>query len=126
MRRNLPSTASLRAFEAAARHLSFTRAALELNLTQTAVSHQVKSLEDLLGVTLFLRERQGIRLTDVARDYLEAIRPALFGISAATERAMDSNKENVLTVACLGTFAIKCLIPNLGKFRERNPDIALR
>jgi LysR family glycine cleavage system transcriptional activator len=126
MRRHLPTIASLRAFEAAARHLSFTKAAIELNLTQTAISHQIKTLEGLLGVRLFVRDPEGIQLTDIGRDYLSTISPAMFEIMAATNRVGDAAQENVLRVACLGTFAIKSLIPNLSKFRKRHPGIILR
>lgn len=126
MSRRFPSITGLRAFEAAARHLSFTRAALELNLTQTAVSHQIKTLERLLGAHLFSRERDGIHLTEAGQDYLAAIRPAMFEISAATNRVGDKRNENVLRVACLGTFAIKCLVPKLREFRARHPKISIR
>jgi LysR family glycine cleavage system transcriptional activator len=125
MSRRFPSLTSLRAFEVAARHLSFTRAALELNLTQTAVSHQIKTLERLLGASLFARMRNGIDLTEVGRDYLEAIRPAMFEIAAATGRISDMRNENVLRVACLGTFAIKCLVPKLREFRSHFPKVSI-
>jgi LysR family glycine cleavage system transcriptional activator len=117
---------SLRAFEAAARHQSFTRAAAELNLTQTAVSHQIKNLEDLLRVPLFTRERNAVRLTDAGHEYLNAVRAAITQITAATDRVVDSNRGNVLNVASLTTFAVKCLIPHLQDFRRRHPDIQLR
>ena len=87
MRNRLPSMMSLRAFEAAARHLSFTRAAIELNLTQTAISHQIKNLEDLLGVKLFVRNANNISLSEVGEAYLRSIRAAIIEISAATDRA---------------------------------------
>ena len=117
---------SLRAFEAAARHQSFTRAAAELSLTQTAVSHQIKNLEDLLRVPLFTRERNAVRLTDAGHEYLHSVRAAIAQITAATDRAVDSNRGNVLTVASLTTFAVKCLIPHLQDFRRQHPDIQLR
>jgi LysR family glycine cleavage system transcriptional activator len=126
MRRVLPSLSSLRAFEAAARHQSFTRAAAELNLTQTAISHQIKNLEDLLQVALFTRERSAVRLTDVGHEYLESVRDVINQITAATDRVIDKHRGNVLTVACLTAFAVKCLIPHLGDFRRRHPDIVLR
>lgn len=126
MRKPLPSIMSLRAFEAAARHQSFTRAAAELNLTQTAVSHQIKNLEDLLRVPLFTRQRNAIRLTDIGHEYLASVRAAITQITAATDRALDTNRGNVLTVACLTTFAVKCLIPHLKDFRRQHPDILLR
>jgi len=124
--RRFPSLMSLRAFEAAARHLSFTRAALELNLTQTAISHQIKTLERLLGTRVFSRDRDGIHLTDIGRDYLAAIRPAIFDISNATDHIGDIRNENILRVACLGTFAIKCLVPKLRDFRKLFPNISIR
>ena len=126
MRRHLPSITGLRAFEAAARHLSFTRAAIELNLTPTAISHQIKNLEDLLGAALFVRDRNVIHLTSLGADYLHSIAPAIFEICAATDRAADANKQNILRVACLNTYAVKCLIPNLKIFRTSHPDITLR
>ena len=126
MRRVLPSLSSLRAFEAAARHQNFTRAAAELNLTQTAISHQIKNLEDLLQVELFARERSAVRLTDVGHEYLESVRDVINQIAAATDRVIDKNRGNVLTVSCLTAFAVKCLIPHLGDFRRRHPDIVLR
>jgi len=90
---------SLRAFEAAARHLSFTRAAIELNLTQTAISHQIKNLEDLLQVKLFVRNANMIALTEVGEAYLHSVRAAIMEISAATDRATDQSDENMLSRA---------------------------
>lgn len=126
MRHRLPSLSYLRAFEAAARHLNFTRAAAELNLTQTAVSHQIRSLENLLETKLFVRERGSVRLSDAGQDYVSAVRAALTNLALATDRVIDHRKDNVLTVACLSTFAVKCLIPKLRDFRERYPECSLR
>jgi LysR family transcriptional regulator, glycine cleavage system transcriptional activator len=117
---------SLRAFEAAARHLSFTRAAIELNLSQTAISHQIKNLEDLLGVKLFVRNANNIALSEVGETYLRSIRAAIIEISAASDRAADQSDENLLTVQCLGLFAIKRLLPNLHDFRAQHPSISLK
>jgi LysR family glycine cleavage system transcriptional activator len=117
---------SLRAFEAAARHLSFTRAAIELNLTQTAISHQIKNLEDLLQVKLFVRNANMIALTEVGAVYLHSVRAAIMEISAATDRATDQSDENLLTVQCLGLFAIKRLLPHLHDFRAQHPAISLK
>ena len=122
----MPSMMSLRAFEAAARHLSFTRAAIELNLTQTAISHQIKNLEDLLQVKLFVRSANMIALTEVGETYLRSVRAAILEISAATDRATDQSDENILTVQCLGLFAIKRLLPHLHDFRAQHPSIALK
>lgn len=124
--RRLPSMSGLRAFEATARHLSFTRAATELNLTQGAVSHQIKNLEDLLGLRLFTRDGNAIRLTDAGFEYLASARAALTEVLVATDRAIDRQRGDVLTVACLGTFSIKCLLPNIGDFMRRHPSIGLR
>jgi LysR family transcriptional regulator, glycine cleavage system transcriptional activator len=126
MRNHLPSMMSLRAFEAAARHLSFTRAAIELNLTQTAISHQIKNLEDLLRVKLFVRNANIIALTEAGELYLRSVRSAIMEISAATDRATDQSDENMLTVQCLGLFAVKRLLPHLHDFRAQHPAISLK
>jgi LysR family glycine cleavage system transcriptional activator len=125
MGKYLPSLGALRAFEATARHLSFTRAATELNLTQTAISHRIKELEGLLSVELFTRKQNAVTLTDDGRSYLEAIRPALAQIASATD-SVSSGSENRLNITCMSAFAVKCLIPALVDFRQRNADIALR
>jgi LysR family transcriptional regulator, glycine cleavage system transcriptional activator len=117
---------SLRAFEAAARHLSFTRAAIELNLTQTAISHQIKNLEDHLQVKLFFRNSGAIALTEAGEVYLRSVRTAIMEISAATDRAADQSDENVLTVQCLGLFALKRLLPHLHEFRAAHPGILVK
>lgn len=126
MVRRLPTMTNLIAFEATARHLSFTRAATELNLTQGAVSHQIRNLEDLLGLNLFVREGNSIRLTEAGYEYLESARTAITEVLVATDRAIDRQRGDILTIACLGTFSLKCLIPNLGDFMRRHPDIGLR
>jgi LysR family glycine cleavage system transcriptional activator len=126
MSRQLPPLAWLQAFEATARHLSFTRAAIELNITQTAVSHRIRNLERLLGVELFIRDGNIVRLTDVAHDFLTSTRAAIAEILLASDRASNHDRGNMLTVACPGTFAIKCLIPGLPAFRAEHPNIDLR
>jgi len=125
MARHLPSLRVLRAFEAVARHLSFTRAAIELNLTQTAISHRIKELEGLLSVQLFIRKENRIALTNCGRSYLEAIRPALSQIAVATD-SVSLALENQLKVVCLSAFAMKCLMPALPEFQARHPEIELR
>jgi len=125
MATSLPSLNILRAFEATARHLSFTRAAIELNLTQTAISHRIRELEELLAVQLFVRLQSGIALTSGGRSYLEAIRPALSQIAAATY-SVSSVRDNVLNVVCLSAFAISRLLPALPHFRALYPDVRLR
>ena len=108
MVRRLPPLNGLKAFEAAARSESFTRAAEELNVTQGAVSHQVKALEDTLGLKLFHRERQRLILTDAGRDYLTVIRDALDRIAVGTERLMRRQESGVLTVSTSPDFAANC------------------
>ncbi len=80
---------ALQAFEAASRHLNFTRAAVELNLTQTAVSHQIRNLEETLGVQLFARDQGTLRLTPAGENYVGSVRLVLSEISLATDRAND-------------------------------------
>lgn len=126
MSQRLPSMSSLRAFEATARHSSFTRAATELNLTQGAVSHQIRGLEDALGLKLFIREGNAIRITEAGQEYLSSARLAITEMQIATERAVDRQRGDILTIACLGTFAIKCLMPNLPDFVRKYPNIGLK
>lgn len=126
MRKNLPSLASLYAFEAAARHLSFSRAAIELNLTQGAISQRIKALEDFLDTKLFIRESTTIRLTETGHDYLRSARIAITEVMVATDRAVGRHRGNELTIGCLGTFAIKCLIPMLPSFRKTHPNVEVR
>src|SRR6202043_710408 len=109
MLRHLPPLNALKAFEAAARSESFTRAAEELHVTQGAVSHQVKALEATLGLKLFNRERQRLALTEAGRDYLAVVRDALDRIAAGTERLMQRQSAGVLTVSTSPDFAAKWL-----------------
>lgn len=124
--RYLPSIASLRAFEATARHLSFTRAAMELNLTQTAISHRIRSLEEVTGTRLFDRQGGSVRLTAMGRDYLETVRDALVALSLATSRMIDKQDANSLVIATHVNFGLKYLIPILRDFRAQHPQIRLR
>jgi LysR family transcriptional regulator, glycine cleavage system transcriptional activator len=117
---------SLRAFEAVARLLSFTRASRELNLTQTAVSHQIKNLEELFGLRLFVREHGTVKLTDPAHELLESLRPLIVEVGQATARARDRKNDMSLYVGSMATFALKWLIPRLSDFRQQNPDIEIR
>lgn len=125
MPRPLPPLSALLAFEAISRHHSFTRAATELNLTQTAISHRIKELESQLSVQLFTRKHNTTRLTDEGRTYLECIRPALSQIAAATE-SISSVHDNRITIACLFAFSQRCLTPALREFRALHPHIELR
>src|SRR5262249_10267113 len=126
MRRRLPVLNTLRAFEAAARHGSFTRAAEELCLTQGAISHQVKALEEELGVKLFSREHQRLVITQAGRTYLVEVRDALDHIAIATERLIQRQHSGALTISTSPDFAAKWLVHRLGKFAESHPEINLR
>jgi LysR family glycine cleavage system transcriptional activator len=126
MPRQLPPLNALRAFEAAARSESFTRAAEELHVTQGAVSHQVKALEATLGIELFKRERQRLMITDAGREYLNVVRDALDRIAAGTERVLQRQNSGVLTVSTSPDFAAKWLVNRLGRFGEAHPGIDLR
>lgn len=125
-RRRLPPLNALRAFEAAARHLSFTRAADELAVTQAAVSHQVRTLEEWLGLKLFQRENRTIYLTRQGQAYLPAVRQALDLVAEATRRLVETDARGPLTVSALPSFAAKWLLPRLSQFRARHPEIDVR
>jgi LysR family glycine cleavage system transcriptional activator len=116
----------LRAFEAAARHLSFTQAAAELNVTQTAISHQIKRLEDELGIRLFVRNNRSLALTPQARDYLPLVRAAFDDLRLATERLVRKTNGKVLTVSTIASLAAKWLLPRLSTFQAAHPDIDVR
>jgi LysR family glycine cleavage system transcriptional activator len=126
MARRLPPLNGLKAFEAAARSESFTRAAEELNVTQGAVSHQVKALEDTLGLKLFRRERQRLIITEAGRDYLAVIRDAFDRITVGTERLLQRRESGVLTVSTSPDFAAKWLVNRLSRFAESCPGVDLR
>ncbi len=126
MARRLPPLNGLKAFEAAARSESFTRAAEELNVTQGAVSHQVKALEDTLGLKLFHRERQRLILTEAGRNYLAVVRDALDRIAVGTQRLLQRQESGVLTVSTSPDFAAKWLVNRLSRFAEKYPDVDLR
>ncbi|HEX2115501.1 MAG TPA: transcriptional regulator GcvA [Alphaproteobacteria bacterium] len=126
MVRRLPPLNAIKAFEAAARHESFTRAAEELCVTQGAVSHQVKGLEAELGIKLFNRERQRLIITDAGRDYLSVVRDALDRIAVGTERLLQRQSAGALTVSTSPDFAAKWLVHRLGRFSEKHSEIDLR
>jgi LysR family glycine cleavage system transcriptional activator len=126
MRPRLPPLNNLKAFEAAARHESFTRAAEELCVTQGAVSQQVKALEAGLGIKLFNRERQRLIITEAGRDYLTIVRDALDRIAVGTERLLQRQNAGVLTVSTSPDFAAKWLVHRLGHFAEAHAGIDLR
>ena len=123
---HLPSLNGLRAFEAAARHLSFTLAAAELNVTQAAISHQIKRLEEQLNVALFVRRNRTLLLTRAAEDYLPAVRAAFDDLRRATERLVRPERQKVLTVSTISSLAAKWLVPRLIHFHEAHPEIEVR
>lgn len=122
----LPPLKPLPAFEAAARLLSFTEAAQELHVTQAAVSHQIKHLEEALGVSLFMRFNRALKLTPEGQTFIEAIRPALSQIGAAAQRIQAEQASGALNVSCLPSFAATWLVPRLLRFRKAFPDIDVR
>jgi LysR family glycine cleavage system transcriptional activator len=124
MSRKLPPLNALRAFEAAARLMSVSKAADELAVTQGAVSHQIKALEDWAGTELLRRSGRGIALTDAGERYATALAPALDQIDLATRRLLASDpRKGWLTVSTMPSFAAKWLVPRLSAFRDRHPEI---
>lgn len=126
MARKLPPLRSLRAFEASARLLSFTRASEELFVTQAAVSHQIKSLEEFLGVDLFVRRNRQLLLTDEGKYYWPKIREIFETLIAATEEVRAQKVYGKLTVSVVPTFATVWLVPRLSEFKDLYPDIEVR
>jgi LysR family transcriptional regulator, glycine cleavage system transcriptional activator len=126
MTSRLPSLNGLRAFETAARHLSFTNAATELNVTQTAISHQIRRLEEELGTRLFVRQNRALALTPQAKDYLPSVRAAFNDLRLATDRLLRKDNDHVLTVSTLASLAAKWLLPRLSAFQEAHPGIDVR
>ena len=126
MPRRLPSLNAIKAFEAAARSKSFTRAAEELFVTPGAVSQQVKALETELGLKLFNRERQRLVITEAGREYLAVVRDALDQIALGTERLTQRQRSGVFTVSVSLDFAAKWLVNRLGRFAEAHSEIDLR
>jgi LysR family glycine cleavage system transcriptional activator len=122
----LPSLNGLRAFEAAARHLSFTRAAAELNVTQTAISHTIHRLEEQLGVQLFIRRNRALLLTREAQSYVPAVRAAFEDLRQATARLQRPERDGVLTVSTTASLAAKWLVSRVAAFQEANPAIEVR
>jgi LysR family glycine cleavage system transcriptional activator len=110
----------------AARHLSFTRAAAELFVTQTAISHQIRGLEEQLGVRLFRRLPRGLVLTEEGQRFWPPVHEAFGLIARATEELGRDRKAGALTVTALPSFAAKWLVPRLGRFRTAHPDVDLR
>ncbi len=126
MARKLPPLNALRAFEAAGRHLSFSKAAEELHVTPAAISHQIKGLEEWLGVRLFRRLNRQILLTDAGQRYLPGLREGFDSLAVATDRVVAHQSSGALTLSAMSSFSAKWLVPRLPRFRERHPDIDIR
>ncbi|WP_110650072.1 LysR substrate-binding domain-containing protein [Salinicola peritrichatus] len=126
MSSRLPSLLSLRAFEAAARHLSFTYAADELFLTQSAISRHVRGLEELLGQRLFDRFTRRVELTPTGLEYYRAIQIALGDIEKATQRAKETDQRTSITINVMQTLGATWLMPKLASFSETYPHIDIR
>jgi LysR family glycine cleavage system transcriptional activator len=126
MSRRLPPLNALRAFEAAARHLSVAKAAAELNVTPAAVSHQVKALEADLGVVLFRRLNRGLLLTDAGQRALPLLSEGLGRLREAVDRALEQEAKGALTVSVAPAFATKWLVPRVERFAAQHPDVDLR
>lgn len=127
MRELLPSIGALLAFESAARHGSFSRAANELNLSQGAISRQICQLEDHLGVRLFERIRQHVVLTDTGRIYMREVAQVLSALGESTRNVMASGgNTSILNVAVYATFATRWLVPRLPDFLAKNPNVTVR
>lgn len=126
MSRRLPPLNALRAFEAAARHMSFTRAATELDVTQAAISHQIRTLEDWLGISLFNRRNRALTLTVAGRGYLPAVRTAMTGLEQATLELVESCREHALTVATSSILASRWLNVRLPLFQMKHADLDIR
>lgn len=126
MRRKIPATHTLLCFEAAARHESYTRAAQELALTQSAVSRQVAALEEYLGQTLFQRTRHGVALTPRGQEYARQVSERLLALERDTLNAMSTQgSQGAVHLAAVATFATRWLIPRLPVLRARHPDIVV-
>jgi LysR family glycine cleavage system transcriptional activator len=126
MSRRLPPLNGLRAFEAAARHLSFAKAAEELNVTPAAISHQVKGLEDFLGVKLFRRAKRAIWLTEAGQACLPELREGFDLLASAMSRLRGVDESGLITVSTPPSFTGKWLVPRLERFRLAHPEIDVR
>lgn len=126
MAKRLPPLNSLRAFEAAARNLSFTKAAEELFVTQAAISHQIKLLEDFLAMKLFMRRNRSLLLTEEGQGYYLDIKDIFIELHAATDKLLSRQAKGSISIALTPSFAIQWLVPRLTKFSKLNPDIDVK
>ncbi|QIG48500.1 LysR family transcriptional regulator [Nordella sp. HKS 07] len=120
-----PPLQAVKVFDAVARHLNFTKAAAELNMTQSAVSYQVKLLEDYVGTALFRREARGVGLSEHGRAVAPLVRQAL-GDLAQAFRSAKAETANLLVISTMHTFATTWLAPRIGSFQMENPELAVR
>jgi len=125
MPRHLPPLNALRAFEAAGRHGSFSKAAEELNVSHAAVSRHIRGLEHRLGVQLFANANRGVALTALGECYLGAVTPALDAIALATDD-LTTRTDEALSISCEPTFAVKWLMSRLGGFQDLYPDVDIK
>lgn len=124
--RRLPPLNALRSFEAAARHGSFNKAAEELYVTPSAISHQIKTLEEFLGIGLFHRVKRRVELTPAGENYLAAIQTALDDIDVATRKLQTTPNTDTVNLSVAPAFLTRWLVPNMTKFQANHPDIELR
>ncbi|WP_319534647.1 LysR substrate-binding domain-containing protein [uncultured Vibrio sp.] len=120
----LPPLRAVHCFESVARNLSFSLAAEELNVTQSAVSHQIRLLEDYLGESLFIRQGRKLSLSDTGAQYLDDISPAISAISMASQKVREGEKGSI-RLAIYSSLAVKWLIPRLSDFKRLHPEIEL-
>ncbi len=125
MRRKIPSTAALVAFESAARHQSFTQAANELALTQSAICRQIAGLEEFLGVELFRRSRRGVKLTEAGLGYSRKVAAQLDAVERDTLATMGQQGAQSLELAVVPTFATQWLVPRLKAFQQLHPEVTV-
>ena len=126
MSSRLPPLNALKAFEVTARHLSVKKAAVELNVTPAAVSHQIRALEENLGVQLFLRHNRALQLTEAARACLPKLREGFDNLAQAVERVRAHKGGGMLMVSAAPSFAARWLMPRLHRFLEAQPEIDVR
>lgn len=124
--RRLPPLNAVRAFEAAARRGNFNQAADELNVTPSAISHQVRALEEFFGAKLFRRSGRKVTLTPKAHDFLRSVTQALDQINAASQRMMRRPEGNLLNISVSPTFATGWLVPHLSEFQAQHPELEIR
>ena len=126
MKRALLPLNALRAFEAAAKHLSFKKAADELNVTPAAISQQIRTLEEYLDVRLFRRSSRGLILTERAQISLGSLRDGFERLDAAVEMIRDTGQSDTLRVSVSPSLASKWLVPRLDRFYEQNPNVIVK